>query len=297
MLKYKRIILIASAIVFLLVLFLIKNNSFFINIEKYSSLGENGEGLSYKNEAVSDLINRDLDNDGVLDWEEGLWGTDPTKKDTNDDGVLDNVEIEKIKEAAGTDNTPAQDGDLTETDKFSREFFATVAVLNQNGQMDQETVEKLADSLEENIKNSGQRKIFYITDLQIVENETTPAIENYVNNLGATFRNHTLTVSVADILQESMEGEDIDVLVLNKLDPVIKHLKGIVEEMAVMKIPKSISTLHLDAINKFQKLTENLSDIKLVDTDIVVAIGAISQYEKVDEELRIATEKLITAIN
>ena len=83
--------------VFVLVVFVLKNKD---------SLGlagkENGTeemGLIYGNEILENLITRDTDLDGVLDWEEGLWGTDPTKKDTNDDGVFDGVEIAKLKTA------------------------------------------------------------------------------------------------------------------------------------------------------------------------------------------------------
>ena len=54
-------------------------------------------GLSYGNAIVGDLVNRDTDGDGLLDWEESLWDTDPNNKDTNGDGVSDSVEIAKIK--------------------------------------------------------------------------------------------------------------------------------------------------------------------------------------------------------
>src|SRR3989338_2304306 len=49
---------------------------------------------------------------------------------------------------------------LTETDKFSREFFSIVATLNQNGLVDLATVDKLGSSLADRIKNTLQRKMF-----------------------------------------------------------------------------------------------------------------------------------------
>ena len=45
-----------------------------------------------------------------------------------------------------------------------------------------------------------------------------------------------------------------------------------------MQVPKSLSLLHLDLINNLQKMTENINDIKLFDSDPIVAMGAIIQY-------------------
>ena len=289
--------------VFLIALFFIKNKTLFINKEIFTSQGINQDGLAYNTEIIGDLVNRDTDGDGVLDWEEGLWGTNPTKKDTNDDGVPDNIEIEKLKKAQGQSEQGQsllkESGEnLTETDKFSREFFSTVATLNQAGSIDQTTVDKLGSSLADHIQNTTPKKIFIISDIKTINNNTTPAIQNYANTLENTFKKHTINVSIPDILAESMTNDgDIDVAVLDKLDPIIKHIKGIVNEMMVMKVPSSISVLHLDALNRFQKLAENLSDIKLVDLDVIVAISAISQYQKNDEELRLSLEKFKSVIN
>jgi len=41
---------------------------------------------------IADSQNLDSDNDGLLDWEEVLWGTDPKNPDTNGNGILDGIE-------------------------------------------------------------------------------------------------------------------------------------------------------------------------------------------------------------
>jgi hypothetical protein len=44
-------------------------------------------------EAVIESQNKDTDNDGLKDWQEDLFGTDPTNPDTDKDGFLDGEEI------------------------------------------------------------------------------------------------------------------------------------------------------------------------------------------------------------
>ncbi|MBI2639699.1 MAG: hypothetical protein HYW90_02285 [Candidatus Sungbacteria bacterium] len=44
-------------------------------------------------EEVIELLNRDTDNDGLKDWEEKIYGTDPENADTDGDGTPDGEEI------------------------------------------------------------------------------------------------------------------------------------------------------------------------------------------------------------
>ena len=158
------------ATVFVVALFLFKNKDTFTNQNEKAS---EQEGLTYKNEVLQNLVNKDTDLDGVLDWEEGLWGTDPAKKDTNGDGITDNVEIKNLKVAQGKTTETTEDiANLTQTDKFSRELFSTVVALNQAGIINQATIDKLSGSLAEQIKNSPQRKTYKIPDIKIINDSS-----------------------------------------------------------------------------------------------------------------------------
>ncbi len=157
-LKNKKVFLVSFAVLFVFLAFFIKTKSVFKN----SSLKQTG--LVYNNETVGDLISTDTDGDGVLDWEESLWGTDPTKKDTSGNGLGDAAEIEKMKQATGksTLGLAQSEENLTETDKFSRELFTTIVALNQTGGLDQNTVDKLSSSLIQQIQNPAIKKFSHL---------------------------------------------------------------------------------------------------------------------------------------
>ena len=107
--------------------------------------------ISYQNEEIvataqSEKLNKDSDGDGLKDWEEELWRTDPNKPDTNGDGINDFEEIRMGINPIGTSTTdmlstttlatkvnPSIESDLTDTDKFSRELFAKYVGEKQNG--------------------------------------------------------------------------------------------------------------------------------------------------------------------
>ena len=247
------------------------------------------QGLVYSNALIGDLVNMDTDGDGVLDWEESLRGTDPTKRNTNDDGTSDFVEIEKLKAAQGISEptwSEQNNENLTETDKFSREFFSTVVALNQAGVIDAATVDKLGSTLADEVSNSVPRKVFAIKDFK-TSGDDKNSIQIYGNALASIFNKHAININAGDILEEAItEDGEIDVEVLNKLDPIIKNFNGIINEMSKINVPPYFLSVHLQTINGLEKIAENLADIKLIDKDPLAAMSAMSQYPKNNEELQ-----------
>ncbi len=247
------------------------------------------------------MVNLDTDSDGVLDWEEGLWGTNPTKKETTE-GVSDVDVINKIKAEQGNSlKITAENGQaekLTKTDQFSRELFSTLATLNQNGVVTQETIDELSSSLVEKIKNPATRKVFLISDLKISNDNSSQAFTNYNNALNNIYLKNQVSYTALDVLQKFMIDEDnVDMKILAELNPIIEKTKKIIEGMAGTSVPQSISTLHLNVINSLQRLVENISDMQLFETDVIVALSGMSQYETNAASLESAVRNLGEAVS
>ena len=291
--------------VFAVALFLLKTTSVFENKETYKGAGQKN-GLTYGNITIKDLVNKDTDGDGILDWEEGLWGTDPTKKETTP-GTPDKVAIENLKKQTGQNQQGLpllKNGDnqsienLTQTDQFSRELFSTIATLNQNGIVDQATIDKLGASLAEKIQNPIIRKVFLISDIKTINDNSVQAFINYNNALNSIFQKYPTTYSVLDVLQEFIIDENsVDVSVLSKLNPIIEQSNKVMTAMVKMNVPQSLSVLHLNFINTLQRLVENLSDIKLYDNDSIVALGGISKYKENTTQLESDLNNLVNVID
>ena len=248
------------------------------------------DGLVYDETALGDLINKDTDGDGVLDWEESLWGTDPVKRDTDGDNIPDDVEIARLKAESGVveNSTFTQEEieNLTETEKFARELLATVATLSQNGEINEETIDVISTSLAENIQNRPQRKIYTLADIKIVFSKTKEAVGKYGQELQTIQKKYPLNNNVALIVMEALTDDgDINIEVLNKFDPIIAQMNGLVGEMALTNTPEYLAPMHLLVMNGFQKLIENLEDMKLIESDAMVAFSAISKYEENSAEL------------
>ena len=286
------------AVAFLVVLFLIKTGFVFKN--PFSSIKQEN-GLTYSNTTIGGLVNKDTDGDGIPDWEESLWGTDPTRKETTP-GISDSVAIEKLKQQQGIsgqiNGTNQNNPNLTKTDQFSRDLFATVVMLNQNGEVDQATVDKLGSSLADNIKNSPLKKIFLLSDIKIIKDDSIMAVKKYSDTLNSIYQKNPIKYTVMDVLQKFIgDGNNADASVLSELDPIIGWTNKIINEMLKMETPQSLTSMHLDVVNNLQKIVGNLNDMKLYDTDIIVALGGISQYDQNTTALGSAVDKLANAID
>jgi hypothetical protein len=163
--------------------------------------------------------------------------------------------------------------------------------------MDQATADKLSSSLAERIQNSPPKKVYLLSDMKVIEDNSLQAIKNYNNTLDGIHKKYPTTLSIMDVLKEfSADENNIDASVLLKLNPIIEQVQGIINGMLQMNVPQSLASLHLDFINAFQVLSDNLKDIKLYDSDPIVALSAISQYDKNATVVESTALKLSNAI-
>jgi hypothetical protein len=286
---------------FLAVLFLIKIGFVFKN--PIDSLLNKKSGLAYDSTmTLQDAANKDTDGDGIPDWEESLYGLDPNKKETTP-GVPDNVAIQKLIAQNQTEqgflNNPSQDNtNLTKTDKFSQDLMATITTLNQNGGLDQNATDTLSSSLADEIKNSPPRKVFLISDLKIAKNDTYNTVKTYADTLAILFQKNPTKETILDVLQKfSADENNVDPSVLQELNPNIKQINSFIDGMAKLSVPPSLAELHLNVLNGYEKIVENLNDIQLYDTDPVVALGGITKYSPNTTTLTSDLNKLADAIN
>ncbi len=297
---------VAAAIVCIVVIFFIKNKNLFEGTIKYLG-GTQKTGLTYNpNDTVADLINKSTTGDGIPDWEKILLGLDPTKTE-NVPGVPDSVTIQKMMQAnTASGQTATDNSNLSQTDQVSREFFATVTSLEEsgaidaNGNMDQDTQDQLTNSLINNIQNSPQRKIYQLSDINIINDNSIAAIKDYNTTLNIIFPKTTLNYSVVDVLQKFAPddtGNNTDPSVLPELTPIIRQMNASLFGLLAIPVPQSLATLHLDAINSTESVIENLNDIQLYTTDSIVAFSGMSKYGQNSTAMSTAFQNLASAID
>ncbi len=159
------------------------------------------KNLAFASDDLSGIVqeekNKDSDNDGLKDWEERLYGTDIKIKDSDKDGVNDGDEVKKGSDpndhfniefkkrekeiAEKKEHYFMNDPNLTQTDKFSRDFLLRVISLKESDLIHNESAQEMAveELLRRNTVISLDRK-YEIKDLNIKNNVSRKVLKENI---------------------------------------------------------------------------------------------------------------------
>ncbi|MFH1402071.1 MAG: hypothetical protein ABIG87_00410 [Patescibacteria group bacterium] len=244
------------------------------------------------------LTQQDADNDGLKDWEEILWKTDPNNPDTDGDGTNDNDEIlaKRNPLVAGPndlmkDNSfeDAQDGvfqsdnTLTQTDIFAREFFTGYVALKQNNQLGSKKQDEFLEALVD--KNIGQnleataKEIYLLDDLKIICDtcgDKYQGVQIYATEL------RELTETIPNLAYEPLvlknALEKNDAKILDEMDENLSAYAQIIKWFLELSVPSDLAQMQLNAINALNDMINDTQNMKKVFNDPITAIVGAQKY-------------------
>lgn len=253
------------------------------------------KSLDYKNQQIAaelqtEKLYKDSDNDGLKDWEEQLWKTDPNNPDTNGDGIKDGEEVRMginpigtgLDDKLATDTVQSKinssiESDLSETDKFSRELFAKYLATKRDGQ--NINIDDYNQFLINAISNTSEATstIYQESNLRKVD-ETKASIRNYGNTLGKLFADKAKEFPGNELMIFDEAIDKNDEKILNALESPINRYKSIRDEMLLMPIPASLVSIHLRMVNLTSLMIAGIENMKYIFSDPIKSTGGLSLY-------------------
>jgi len=251
-----------------------------------------------ENKTVADLIQADTDSDGILDWEEVLWGTDKNNKMTypplsDIDYVSDKRKELKLEQDMTSDSVAE-----TETDKFAREFFTSYLSLRSGG-VDKELIDNFSNSVGQNLTKPNLINKYTLKDVEKTLVNTPDEKIKYYTKLSEVFEkskeagigDELEIVSQGILIYDATESANFDELLL-----ISDAYNQFGEDIMTIPVPESLVTYHLNMANASNNTGISVANmIKVVD-DPVVGISGISQYQQYSEDLIKASEDMQKAI-
>ena len=288
----KKFAIITSVIIVLAVLIFI---IFFMpsSGENFSITGnKNNTALKVENPTLPDLIQRDTDGDGVPDWEEALWGTDPHKKitfnDTPDATYIEN----KKKELKIEGNVIADATKLTETEKFAREFFTSYSAMKSSGQIDQNTINDFSSALGQNIIDPTLVDRYTETDAKINSIDNPASKQKYYWGVKALFKKYQsaglgneLDLVSQALASNSADGTSSNTSQYDKLPAIASAYQNFAQKVMGLSVPQSLVTYHLRIANSANNVGISVSGMGKIAADPIVGLSGLSQYQKYSDDL------------
>ncbi len=220
---------------------------------------------------------KDSDGDGLFDWEELLWGTDPNNPDTDGDGVSDKDNPNRITEPSPKEVADSSEKEMTRTEQLSLDLFQTYLELKKQSETGTGDPKSLASLIAEN-KVSVNVETITPSDLTAVP-ETPENIERYAKAL--------TDILIARFPQAEQSDQDLLLTAIQTQNPELaktigKHAESYTlasEEMRRLSVPEKALNLHTDVVNSLSWLAETTRLASLVFTDPVSALYSLQAYQ------------------
>lgn len=246
-----------------------------------------------------DRLNQDSDADGLKDWEEMLYHTDPHNPDTDGDGTLDGEEVKLGRDPTkpNTAKSPKKPDDYFATaepladknpasltpDKnltadFTRTFLrGPLAQILAGDQPDIDTknVERYADRLKGR-SVLGDAPQFTIKDITINPANDPKTIGQYLESfrdifgtLGLRGRNEM------DVVAEALTSQDYGVLV--EITTYPNAYQKALDNLRTTPVPKHLVSFHLAMLNYLSKFKRSNELFQKMESDPVLSIITINE--------------------
>ncbi len=230
---------------------------------------------------VKDVVTQDSNKNGIQDWEESLWGLDPTK-----DGDANKEFIEAKKRKAGISSKNAQITDST--DQISRELFVIASSLKQNG-AGKESLDVLAQTIGGEVTPLTFNDVYHMNDIQIVAT-TKKNMTVYQENLIRLGKKYTLLGigSELDILATALDRNDSTML--EGLPQIKAAYQNFAKDLKKIPVPLDLGPNHITIMNGLDHTGVSLDTMAKMIEDPLTGLSGMLTY-------RIYNDQFVDGIN
>ncbi len=237
---------------------------------------------------------KDTDADGLPDWQEALYNTDPKNPESFKEGTLDGEAVRAglIKpafESAPPVVNPINPEDISEvnpapntlTDRFAKILFEGFISERQGEALSPGEIATFVTGAALQLEDMYERAPrFTKADLTIVPQTGEEALRAYAKEMEKVLAENIITTPhdelthyYSAINQESDED-------MQQVVNIAKYYGALAEGAKSVEVPRDLADAHLALINSFSKLAVVLSDMTKVNEDPLLAFLAMGMHER-----------------
>lgn len=261
------------------------------------------KAIAIKERSSQDNLSVDSDQDGLKDWEEQIYGTDPHNADTDGDGTKDGDEIAQNRDPLkkGPDDaltkqdtsltlsppSPEYIGDQPNLTRKIAEVFGTDYITgliqdNQNQPDINATVDKMTRITLD--QQSSHVPLITASDILVSHNATRNDMAYYINQFNAILSNPLKPLpnikGISDVLTNIVHTDDttLSSTAVDKLATYVSAYSQFLTDIKTISVPENFLSLHLDYLNTATEEREALKKINMIKTDPFMAILGLREF-------------------
>ncbi len=230
------------------------------------------------------IAETDTDHDGLPDWEEVLWKTDPKNPDTDGDGTNDGDEVKAgrdplkpgprdllPKPILETVTTNATNTPHTTLDTLAKGFLENYTTLSNPGVPD-DIKKGINATIISDVQDQATNKQYTASDLVVVKNPTVADNDVYISKLGEIFETYDYYrfQDEPDLLKALLKSRSPDDE--TKLKDAAVVYKTISDALLKVPVPSSLISAHLVIINLFYGMNQSVLQMSQALSDPLIAM-------------------------
>lgn len=293
-LRNPKIILSALLALLAIALFFWLSGEKFLQKNKTKSVNLTAESI-----AITDA-NGDPDHDGLKNWEETLWKTDPNNPDTDGDGTPDGQEIKENRDPlkAGPDDKQSSPAINSQNDSLSMDTaYASSANLTQqlaknfnpstlqslrdgNSIMSMDNLDAGAKTALQNFK-TGLTPSISMSELRASQDNSTQAIQKYI------FEINKLTTTT---IPPSMPEQDALMSIVQSYNDAAAltyadYYDRMANNLKQITVPSDFAAMHKRGAEIFLGLSKTYEGLRNIKNDPLKALVALQENIALRNEL------------
>lgn len=253
--------------------------------------------------------NKDSDNDGLKDWEEIVWKTEPCKPDTDEDGYLDGEEVSSGYHPAKSapsdelpDQNPASPRPLPNnlTRALSQELAKKILqgeiepletdTLGMSSNASENSYAAVRTAIQETVSKSLEEfSLAEIDDEEIkIQSDNSPAaVEMYSRQIVSAINSQAEKTKIdqgakfeseIQIFGAAVNDNDFD-----EIDKNIVFYRGIYQDIKQISVPSDFKDIHKEQLGIFWAMANIYQAIRQINADPIKASLALEKYKTVYE--------------
>ena len=243
-------------------------------------------------------LNKDSDRDGLKDWEEIIYGTDPHNPDTDGDGTPDGEEIkqgrdplkkgpnDKIQKPTAVSASASGDAKLSGLEQNLTSSFNQNLIQNYipgllaqgktiNGLSSNADIENYIAGLKNQDLLASAPQITS-SDVSILQNNDPATVKDYFNKLFAAYSDTVNKPTKDDltILKEAFDKNDFSLLL--QLDEAIQEFRDGIDAAKKIPAPSDYVPFIVQELNYFSKIKRAIEIFRRADTDPLATVVTLT---------------------
>ncbi len=248
---------------------------------------------------------KDTDSDGLPDWQESLYGTDPANPESVAIGVLDGAAVEQglvkpkfagaaaPEEAKKSERIPGSPADDTVTAIFARQFFThylakygdfTTPSEEELSAFTQQEVQLLADT-------TGVR-VPYTNSQVSISGTGNAAIRSYLSRAESTLNSFSYAKEKEELLLMEDAIQRNDMSALAKVAGIGKVYADMGKALSTMSAPSEVAVAHVRLANALAVLGTVTIDMSTSESDPVRSLMGLMRYQDATDEVTLSLKQL-----